>query len=173
MVDEEWENVVGFEDYFMVSNYGHVWSKRTNKFLIPVKNKAGYLTIPTKIGGRQGKAYCLRVHRMVAEAFISNPDEKPFINHIDCDKTNNHVSNLEWCTNEENEYHAYTNGLLSLGRKIKGSEVGTSKLTEEQIKEIRERKQQEKITQKELAKEYGVSRATIKDIIHYRYWKHV
>ena len=159
---EEWKDVIGFEDYFMVSDHGNVWSKRTKKFLIPVKSKTGYLTIPTKIGGRRGENYCFRVHRMVAEAFIPNPDEKPFINHIDGDKTNNYVSNLEWCTKQENAQHALKTGLLN----------SFVKLTEDQVKEIRY-EYNKNITITELSKQYCVDRKTIKDIINYKIWKHV
>ena len=107
MDNKNWKDVVGFEDYFMVSDCGDVWSKRTNKVLKQRYNKSGYLVISTKIGGRKGRNHCFRVHRLVAEAFVSNPDNKPVVNHIDGIKGNNHVSNLEWCTPQENTKHYF------------------------------------------------------------------
>lgn len=107
-MSEVWKDVVGFEEHFMVSNTGKVWSKRTNKELKQCKNKAGYMTIATRIGGRSGKDYCLRVHRLVAEAFIPNPEGKPYVNHKNLDKEDNNLSNLEWVTARENTVHYYS-----------------------------------------------------------------
>lgn len=96
----------------MVSDLGQVWSKRSNKVLKQTLHKNGYLTVATKIGGSQGKSYCFRVHRLVAEAFISNPNNKEEVNHIDGNKTNNTLSNLEWVTRSENIQHAWDSGLI-------------------------------------------------------------
>lgn len=107
-MSEVWKDVVGFEDYFMVSNTGKVWSKRTNKELKQYKVKSGYMTISTRIGGRSGKLYGLRIHRLVAEAFIPNPEGKPHVNHKNLDKKDNNLTNLEWVTASENVVHYYS-----------------------------------------------------------------
>lgn len=107
-MSEVWKDVVGFEEYFMVSNTGKVWSKRTNKELKQCKLKTGYMAVTTRIGGRSGKVYCLRIHRMVAEAFIPNPDDKPYVNHKNLDKKANNLTNLEWVTASENALHYYS-----------------------------------------------------------------
>lgn len=110
---ELWKPVVGFEDIFEVSSFGQVYSKRTNKILKQHLNKSGYVTVTTKIGGRKGFNKCFKVHRLVAEAFIDNTENKPYVNHINGVKSSNNVDNLEWCTASENTDHAIAKGLIS------------------------------------------------------------
>jgi hypothetical protein len=120
-----WKDVVGFENYFKISNHGDIYSYRSARVLKRVKDKSGYLTLPTKIGGREGKDYCFKIHRLVAIAFIPNPKGKPCVNHKDGDKENNHISNLEWCTVKENTQHAFDTGLSKAlkGEKNVGSRI--------------------------------------------------
>ena len=108
----EFKDVVGYEDLFSVSDTGILYSKRTKKVLKQHQHPHGYLHVATKIGGRKGVNKCFKVHRLVAEAFIPNPDNKPVVNHKDGDKTNNHVDNLEWSTHSENLTHAIDTELL-------------------------------------------------------------
>lgn len=110
-MEELWKDVIGFEALFSVSNMGNVFSKRTNKLLKLCVSDRGYYKVATKIGGRAGKNYCFRVHRLVATAFLDNPEDKPSVNHKDGNKLNNRCSNLEWSTVSENMTHAYANGL--------------------------------------------------------------
>jgi len=119
---EEWKDVVGFEDYFKISNFGNVYSKRTGRILKQTISKSGYLQVSTKIGGRNGKNHCFRVHRLVAKAFIINHDNKIEVNHIDLNKLNNCVDNLEWVTPKENIKHAIDNGVHFTPRNRKLSE---------------------------------------------------
>lgn len=96
-----WKPVKGFEELYLVSDDGKVYSLLTNKCLHPA-SKSGYLQVT--LSNNKSLVYCT-VHRLVAEAFIPNPDKKKQVNHIDGNKSNNSVSNLEWCTCRENIIH--------------------------------------------------------------------
>lgn len=99
------KQIKGFDDYF-VSNKGNVYSKKSGEIreIKPHFDTKGYLVLKLH---KEHRSYCKKVHRLVAEAFIPNPKNKPQVNHIDGDKTNNYVKNLEWNTNAENNLHAY------------------------------------------------------------------
>jgi hypothetical protein len=94
-----------FPGYF-ITNCGRVWTNYYNKFMINQIRK-GYARINLK---KDGKTKQMFVHRLVALAFIPNYENKKEVNHIDGDKLNNNVKNLEWCTPKENTKHAYDNG---------------------------------------------------------------
>ena len=97
------------DDCYYISDEGEVFRK-----LKPTPMKNGYLDMRFK---QYGQHYS--VHRLVAQAFIPNPENKPEVNHIDRDRTNNHVSNLEWCTHKENIEHMYTDKKNSPVRNYK------------------------------------------------------
>lgn len=108
---EIWKDVKGFEGSYEVSNYGRVRSKKRvasdGKLLYP-RIMFGALNDGYHVVNLQGTTF--RVHRLVAEAFIPNPDNKPYVNHKDADRLNNFVDNLEWCTQLENVQHAIEKG---------------------------------------------------------------
>lgn len=87
------------DTHYSASNTGKIRNDRTGKILKPRVNEKGYHTVCI---GRK----CIRVHRMVAECFIPNPDNLPQINHKDEDKTNNSAENLEWCCNRYNQIYS-------------------------------------------------------------------
>ena len=98
---ELWKEIEGFENY-QVSSWGRVRS--ANGILKPYRNKKGYL----KVGlSKDGKCHKKRVNRLVAMAFIDNPNDLPFVDHIDGNKENNSITNLRWVTDEENRAYAF------------------------------------------------------------------
>lgn len=92
---EIWKPITEFEGFYEVSNTGKVRNIKRNKELVSCKNNHGYLQV---LLCKNGKRKCVRVHKLVALAFIDNPHNYDCINHKDENKTNNYVDNLEWCT---------------------------------------------------------------------------
>lgn len=131
MQKEEWRDVKKYPELYSVSNLGRVYSKLSNKILTSYVNKNGYEQISTRY---ENKNLHLFVHRLVGECFVENIDNKPFINHIDCNKTNNIYTNLEWCTAKENSRHAVDTKLVTYKR---GIENKLFKLTQDQLDDIK------------------------------------
>ena len=116
--DEEWKDVVGYEGLYKVSNYGRVKSLGRYKKIISGKlNIWGYSQVGlTKYGTKK----MFSIHRLVAQAFIPNPENKPCVDHIDTDRRNNSVNNLQWCTYSENACNPITRkrkSMSQLGKK--------------------------------------------------------
>ena len=101
-----WRGVVGFENYYAVSNTGLIWSYRRNKTLTPKIDKYGYKAVSLFVNG---VPYYRTVHRLVAEAFIPNPLNLSTVNHINEIKTDNEVTNLEWASIKDNDNHGTRN----------------------------------------------------------------
>ena len=127
-MEEIWKDIKGYEGLYQVSNFGNVKSldryiinKNGDKQYFPGKylNQGisdNYLKV---ILSKNNKQRTFRVHILVARTFIPNPENKPEVNHIDGNKSNNRVDNLEWNTRSENELHAYKNGLSKPSDKQK------------------------------------------------------
>jgi|DEB19_MinimDraft_2_1074335.scaffolds.fasta_scaffold09126_2 hypothetical protein len=166
---EEWKPVVGFEDYFLISNMGNVFGLRSSKIIKTQVHKNGRENFSTRIGGRKGKVYCFKVHRLVAEAFISNPDNKRTVNHKDGNPLNNAVNNLEWHTQSENIRHAFDNGLIT---PLKGEKNTRAKLSWLIVEDIRGRYVPYcKINgASALSRLYGVDKSTVLKVVSNKTW---
>jgi DNA-binding transcriptional regulator YiaG len=175
---EIWVDVIGFESGYEISNFGRLKSKlrvvdygckkaiRKEKILKPrVCPKRGYEYTVLSIDKNRKT---VKIHRLVAEAFIDNISNKPSVNHINGIKTDNKASNLEWVTASENTIHAFKYGLK---KSIKAENSHLSKLNRITIEKIRNEYIKNKISQKKLATKYNISQAQISRIVNYTNWK--
>jgi len=167
-----WKKVLirGEDSIYEVSNIGEVRNSLYYNILAQSKSKTGYMHIDLRrIESGYSKTYTFLTHRLVAEAFIPNPENKPQVNHINGIKDCNWVGNLEWVTPKENSKHAWETGL---SYSLKGSDNPLSKYTEEQIHEVC--KLLEKgMLQKEISKITNITESTINMIQIGRRWKHI
>ena len=175
---EVWLDIKGYEGYYQVSNFGRVKSlarvvecrkdvfvNKKEKFLSDWDCGKGYRKVKLS---KDAIEKSIRVHRLVVETFLDNPEAKSEVNHINGIKNDNRIENLEWCTSSENTKHALNNKL-----KIsqKGSEHGMSKLTEKDVLEIREIGRSKSL--KEVSKIFKVSESLISNVLLNKIWNHV
>ena len=148
---ENWIELKDYESTYYVSDKGRICSYRG--VLKQRTDKDGYLRVRLTV--ERGRRISKMVHRLVAIAFILNPENKETVNHLDGNKLNNHVSNLEWSTRSENNKHAYSTGL----KDNRGEKSGVSKRTNKIINEIRELWNTGNYTQMELGKLFKIRQA--------------
>lgn len=144
-------------DDYDITYDGQIINKHNNHVLKGRPNSKGYLRVCI------GKKFMF-IHRLVAEKWIPNPDNKEQVNHKDGNKLNNSANNLEWVSNKQNRTHAVDNFL-----HLQGEDCPYSKLNWEIVEYIR--KNPDNLTQKELGEKFGVARTTISSVVNYRTWK--
>ena len=165
------KEVVNLEEYFLVNEEGIFYSKRNKKITTPYLNPNGYMYICTTFGNKKiTKSYS--AHRLIAETFIPNFENRPYVNHIDGNKSNNCVSNLEWVTASDNTKHAINTGLLKIDHLLEHNKQ-IRKLTEEQAKYIRENyKERDKIFGgRAMARKFNVKPSVIYDVLRFKSYK--
>jgi hypothetical protein len=165
------KDIQGFEGRYAVTEDGRVWSypkiggTKNGKWLTQFNQKRGYKTVYLTTDGKTKTMY---VHTAVARTYIDNPLQRIEINHIDGNKCNNHRRNLEWSTRQENMQHAYNLGLLhDLG---KGENHASAKLKWDDVNQIRKTYKYGAITQRELARKFGVNQRVIWGIVNNELW---
>lgn len=167
---EVWKDIKGYEGLYQVSNLGRVKSlKHLKEYFLTYRIEGkGYASVAL-FKGTVSSRKSYKVHRLVADAFIPNPENKPQINHKDGNKLNNSVENLEWVTNQENIVHAYNNGLIH-PNPLKGEEAPQHKLTWEEVEYIRKRYAGGDTSTHKLAEEFNVTPSCIGLIVRNKRW---
>lgn len=166
--------IKGYDNLYCINPFGDIISPayvdkrgalRKMRRIVPTETKKGYQRVALNKNGKQKRMY---VHRLVAKTFIPNEENRTQINHKDGNKLNNHISNLEWCTNQENIIHSYKTG-LRVGTDAKGERNTMARLSEEDVMEIRI--SNNKIAR--IANKFGVSKSCIYKIKQRKRWAHV
>lgn len=177
---EEWKPVVGYEGLYEISNTGRVKSTErattvydercsslfqrfvAERMLKPVLKGIGYYQVSLcKESSDKPRTINHHIHRLVAEAFIDNPENKREVNHINGVKTDNNLNNLEWATTSENRKHAYATGLKS---NRKGPDASDSKLTHQQVGDVYYSLKMKLADQNQLAVKYNVCQQSISNL---------
>ena len=167
---EEWKPAFGFEGVYEVSDAGRV--RRVaggrgitiGRFLKPQRRSDGYLHVQL---WKNNQPQTLLLHRLVATSFIGPVPDGREVNHIDGNKANNRLSNLEYATRTENNLHAYRNGLMH-----RGEDHYFSKLTDDDVLFIRNA-QKQGLGCRKLARRFGVNKSTIVQVQNGKSWSHV
>lgn len=158
----EWRSIPGWP--YEASDKGHIRNEETGKILAPILDKK-YHRVHLWRGGEEHERFW--VHRLVLRAFEGPPPtDKHQVNHIDGDKTNNAVANLEWVTQEENAAHAIESGLWD-------PSMASAKLSSEEVVEIRERYAAGGVNLSELGREYDVTCTHVGQIVRGEKWSHI
>lgn len=146
--------IPGYEDYLINEN-GQVYSKKRNKLLSPFYNRRGYLRVNLY---RNKKRKFFSIHRLVAMTFLNNSNNLPQVNHIDGNKLNNNISNLEWCTNFQNNKHAWDNGLKENTRE------SLVRHLDDNLKELFDDIFKNQLKQKDISKKYNLKSSYVSNI---------
>ena len=170
-----WKYIPGYKNLYSVSEFGHIRRDKNGrgickagKILAQSKNKKGYFQIGICKNKRKKTFF---ISRIVALAFFGKCPKNYSVNHKDTIKSNNHFSNLEYVTHQENMRHAFKNGCFK--EKPKGSHHINSKVSEEQVINMRKEYKTTISSTRKLAKKYGLCKSNITSILKRHTWKHV
>ena len=161
-MEELWKRYL--DTNYIVSNTGYVRNTATGVILNPSKTRQGYVRFNL---WHNGKTRSVAVHRLVAEIYLPNPDNKPIVNHKDGNPSNNRLDNLEWSTISENVKHAYATGLASVGEKCT-----VAKLTEADVLQIIEC-MNNNMSVVQVAARFNVTPSAVSHIWNGKTWKHL
>ena len=161
---EIWKDIPNYEGMYQVSNLGRVRTfKRGKKIIMRLSEDKGYFRLGLRNGVKQKRMF---VHRLVALSFLGQSDLQ--VNHKNGIKTDNRLENLEYCTASQNRRHAFDTGLQN---PVKGEDHYASKLTEDQVIEIKYGHKGK--TQREIACIYGIAQGLVSRIRRGLSWKHI
>jgi len=161
------KSIKGYEGRYSITKNGNVYSHKNKKFLTNCINEPNGYYIVNLCANKQQKIVC--IHKLIAKAFIPNPESKPIVNHIDGNKLNNDISNLEWVTYAEDTKHAIETGLREMPSNNPG--VSKRKLTIEQAQLARKLFNSGKHNQRELVAMFNVKFYIIRDLIKGKTYK--
>jgi hypothetical protein len=187
-MEEQWEAVAEFPRY-LVSNLGRVKRRahdRTNKSgsvtkvfeklmrsrPMPNNKCPSYVAIGIDLRKEGGDRKTVRVSRLVATAFVPNPDSLPVVNHIDSNPANNQADNLEWTTLKGNSQHCVKSGRAYTGNQ-KGTNNGRCKHSEDQIRQAKSLLAERKFSHQEIANATGMTKSAVAELSCGRRWKHI
>ena len=171
-MEEIWKEIDGYDGKYFISNLGRVKSfqrEKSGKLLALSHDNDGYLLVGLHYAQKGIPDKKAKVHRLVAQAFVPNPNNYPEVNHKDENKENNNANNLEWCTTRYN---------LTYGHRLdcaKGENNDKHKLTINQVKEIRRLyiSKDKEYGLSALARKYDVKHSSIYAIVNRKTWKHL
>jgi predicted XRE-type DNA-binding protein len=166
------KDIPRFPNYFVTAD-GYVWSRsyRGHGELQMLKwgvNHKGYRIV--SLSNDLGEQKTITIHRLVAQAFIPNPENLPEVNHRNGNKTHNYYLNLEWITHLKNMQHAERMGLI---KHASGERINTCVVTGEMVLKIREIYSRGELTQKEVGNIFGVGQMLVSNIVRRNTWKHI